>query len=107
MDETERPEDTVRRFAEEIQELRAEVLRQQEKLEQYEEAVSLWDTLELTDVQRVTDVMMIAKCVDLESNATSVGLAVNDSCDWIIQNGLLHSALQVINSINPTKTEED
>ncbi len=84
MNETERPEDTVRRFALQIQELEAWKAK-------YREAADLWDGLEMRDNDQATDVAIIAKIQDFETGHVNVVAATTDGCDWVTQLGLFEA----------------
>jgi hypothetical protein len=95
-DETERPEDTVRRFAGQVQEL----LDWQRR---YRTAAELWDALVLDDNDQVTEAVLVAKVADFARGGTAVSLGATDGCDWVIQLGLLHGALQVMDANPPER----
>jgi hypothetical protein len=93
-DATERPEDTVRRFALQIQELEAWKAK-------YREAAELWEALEAKDSQQVTEAMLIAKLVDFEETGpagTVVSASHTDGCDWVNQLGLVAAWQLITNS---------
>lgn len=83
-DETERPEDTVRRFAQQINEL----LEWQAK---YRDAADLWDGLELSDNDQVVSATLIAKIQDFQSGHTNVGTSASNGTDWVEQLGLFQA----------------
>lgn len=82
--ETERPEDTVRRFAGMIQDLESWKAK-------YREAAELWDALELRDNDQVTDATLIAKIQDFDAGYVNISTASSDGCDWITQLGLFEA----------------
>jgi hypothetical protein len=88
-DLTERPEDTVRRFAQEIDELKS-------WQQCYREAAALWDVLDLQDGDSVECALLIGKVVNFEKGGPpQISLAVTDGVDWINETGLLHAALDI------------
>lgn len=95
-DETERPEDTVRRFAQQIEELKA----WQRK---YTEAAELWDALEPSPDQHVVSAVLIGKMVKLtgdtvEDRAPSISISATDDVDWMDQMGIIDSAHDFIHT---------
>lgn len=83
-DDTELPEDTVRRFAAKIVELEAWQAK-------YREAAELWEALELRDNDQVTDATLIAKIQDFDTGYVNVSTSSSDGCDWITQLGLFEA----------------
>ena len=90
-DATERPEDTVRRYAQMIQEFEA-------WQQQYREAAELWDALGLKPNQQVTEAVLIGKLANFDAGGTTLSIANTDSCDWVTQLGILEGALVIIKS---------
>lgn len=84
-DETERPEDTVRRFAQQI----GELLSWQQK---YREAAELWDALDIENDDQVLEAVLIAKLGNFEKGRVEISISASDSIDWIGQLGLLEAA---------------
>jgi len=99
-DETERPEDTVRRFAARIGELEAWQTR-------YKEAAELWDALELKKNDQVTDALLIARVADFEKGGTALSMSTTDGVDWIIQLGMIHAAEMVMQADDPQRSDDD
>lgn len=100
-DETERPEDTVRRFAAQIQEL----LAWQAK---YREAAELWEALNVGNNQHVDKALLIAKVIDFEKGGgPSITASVTDGVDWVDEWGLIASWQAISNSSKEYITEED
>ena len=91
-DETERPEDTVRRFAGQMELYEKTVQELQAWRSKYREAAEMWDALELEENQQVTQVVMIAKIADFDSGYVNVGMSASDGVDWIDQVGLIETA---------------
>lgn len=86
----------MREHEEEIYDLRAEVLRLQEKLEKYNEAIALWDALDLEPNDQVSEATLLAKVADFENGGTVISVSATDSLDWITQLGLIHAAEKLI-----------
>lgn len=98
-DETERPEDTVRRFALEIHDLEAWKRK-------YTEAAELWDALELKGNQQVKDAVLIGKIVDFERNIVSITMSVTDGVDWMDQIGIIETA-KIMCAQAPLESDDD
>jgi hypothetical protein len=90
-DETERPEDMVRRFAFQIQELEAWRAK-------YREAAELWDALELKNNQHVVGAILIAKGKDFVTGNVVMTTARTDDVDWVDKIGMTRVALQMFES---------
>jgi hypothetical protein len=98
-DATERPEDTVHRFAQQIQELLAWKSR-------YMEAAVLWDSLETQDNDQIVEAVLIAKLHDFDKGLTQVSISSTDSVDWIGQLGLI-AAAKLISDQTPVLGNDD
>lgn len=94
-DETELPEDTIRRFAKQIQELEAWKQR-------YAEAAKLWDALEPEGDQLIVSAVLIGKLVDFggedEKRHPTISISATDDNDWMTQMGILDSAHDFIHT---------
>lgn len=88
-DETERPEDTIRRFAGEIQQLQAWKAK-------YAPVADLYDAVDLGPNDQVTDLVLFAKVADFEEGGTAIAMTATDGCDWITQLGMVHGGLRVL-----------
>lgn len=94
-DATERPEDTVRRFAQKIEEL----LAWQSK---YREAAELWEALDVSDGQMVASAVLIGKLMKMEGTdeerAPTVSIAATDDVDWMNQLGIIDAAYDFVHT---------
>lgn len=95
-DETERPEDTARRFAGQIQELEAWKAK-------YSEAAELWDALDPAEGQRIVSAVLIGKMVSFEGDtredrAPTISISATDDVDWMDQMGIVDSAYDFIHT---------
>ena len=98
-DGTERPEDTVRRLAMELQELEA-------WKRAYQPAAELWDSLELERNDQVTEAVLVAKISDFDKGGTAISMGATEGCDWITQLGVLHAAIQIMNNETPERRDD-
>lgn len=58
-------------------------------------------TIDLDPDQQLTEALVIGKVADFDSSNTILVLASSEGLDWIAQLGLLHAALQVVDSQPP------
>lgn len=100
MNEQERPEDTVRRFAQQIGEL-------EQWKAKYREAAELWDALEIKNNQQVDKALIIAKLVDFSRPGPPlISSATTDGCDWVDEWGLISSWKAISYSQKEYDTED-
>jgi hypothetical protein len=94
-DETERPEDTVRRFALRIQEL-------EEWQRKYQEVAQLWEALEPAEGQQIVSAVLVGKLVNFSAEGEDafprVSISATDDNDWMTQMGILDAAHDFIHT---------
>lgn len=81
-DETERPEDALRRIAGKCMEL-------EQWKAKYREAAELWEALELTNNQQVIGGVLLAKVKDFDDGVVSMSMSNTDDVDWVDQIGIM------------------
>jgi|GEM_PF-3827136 len=96
MNEMERPEDTVRRFAQKIVELEAWQAK-------YREAADLWEELQPEEGQQIVSAVLIGKLVNFggdtkEDRAPYVSVSRTDDMDWMDQMGIIDAAHDFIHA---------